>query len=710
MSSRFPVNRLQTFQLECLQPSPSVPRWSALLLLWMASVVAFAAETAEFVGVEEIWLGAASGSSRVLPHAISLQSAVRLPDRKRLRFLDRLEDDLLYVVRVRIKGKIFYRLVYGEYASRKEAEEAIKDIRQWFPGAWPVVRGEAELSQLQRMLSSGRRKTLSSTINPMPAALPPPGERSVDSDLGDKLLEQARQKLIDGDHDRTLRITDKVLEIGSRDQQEQALELAGIARERQKKFAQAIRLYREFLSRFPDSKRAPRIRSRLQGLLTMREEPRQKLAKKETREKTAWTYYGTFSQYYRHDTLDQQDAGAEQTGSLLSSDLDVTARRKGEDDFWQLRFNGGVINDFTDNETETRISRAEVRYQNDIADYEIIGGRQSRTISGLSGRFDGVVFTRFDPQSVDYSLFLGSPVDSSADGTDTERWFAGGGLKLRPIEHLTLDWYLYQQQSYGLTDRQATGVEWQFRTDKGFLFGSFEYDFFFSEVDHFSLVANYRTRSKWIINLNLDYRYSPILSVQNALQGQTASTLDELLASFSEDEIYDLARDRTARNQTIFLGASYSIDINRLVSLNASWSRTEATPASGGVEANPEANELQLSADYSFKGWLKSDDFATWGIRLSDSDTTSVISLQARSRIPGGKQLFYTPRLRLDHRDNKNDDVKQWILAPEVKLSYKPSRELSLEASFGFEYSNFNLPELSDQTAYSLYLSYFYQF
>ena len=687
-----------------------------VLLGWLLTLLPMQlqAARAEFVGVEEIWQGSASGSSRVLPHALSLLSGTRVPNRSRLRFLDRLDDGLLYVLRVRVDDKIFYRLIYGEYATRQDAEQDLQRIRAWFPGAWPVTRNERELAQLQRMLSSGRRKGARGIVNPMPAALPPsePGKADrTDDALAARLLEQARQKLIDGDHERTLRITDKIVEIGSRDQQEQAMELAGIARERQKKFAQAIRIYRDFLSRYPDSKRAPRIRSRLQGLLTMRSEPKKKQEQQVVREETPWSYYGTFSQYYRHDTLDRQEAGSQETGSLLSTDLDVTARRKGEDDYWQLRFNGGVINDFTGNETESRISRAEVRYQNEIVDYEIIGGRQSRTISGLSGRFDGVVFTRFDPQSVDYSLFLGSPVTSSADGFDGDRWFLGGGVKLRPVDRLTLDAYLYRQQASGLTDRQATGVEWQYRAGRGFLFGSFEYDFFFGEVEHFSLVANYRTRSKWALNLNLDYRYSPVLSVLNALQGQTATSLDELLQGFTEDRVYDLARDRTARNLTLFAGASYSIDINRLLSLNVSWSRTEATPASGGVEANPESSETQLSADYSFKGWLTSDDFATWGGRISDSDATTVISLQARSRMPGHKKrLFYTPRVRLDRRDNKNDDVEQWILAPEIKISYRPTRVLTLEASFGFEHSNFNLPELDNQTAYSLYLSYFYQF
>ncbi len=692
--------------------------WSVFLLVVMASMTggqSSLAARARFAGIEDIWQKPASGSSEVTEFGLSLQSSARLPQRQRLRFLDKLGGGLLYVSRVQIGGKIFYRLVFGEYAKDTDARRDLERVRKWFPGAWVVSRGKAERRELLRLLSTGRRASSPLAVAP---AVPPktkvrplgkPG--SSDRELADRLLEQGRQSLIDGRLQQLQRIADKVREIGNDEQRQKAMELAGIARERERKFAQAIRIYRDFLAEYPDSELAPRIRSRLHGLLTMRQEPRKKLARKRPLRKEPWSLYGIFSQYYRHDILEQQNSSSQNTGSLLTTDLDITARRRGDDDVWQLRFNGGFNNDFTNDETETQISRAELRYQNDIGDYELIAGRQSRTISGLYGRVDGVVFTQSNPQSFDYSLFAGFPVPSSTESSSSEHRFVGGGLKLRPGERWTLDGYLYQQQAWGMTDRQTAGIEWQYRADKGFLFGSYEYDFSFKEIDHFSLVSNYRPAKDWVLNFNLDYRYSPVLSLISALQGQNVASLDELQQSYSEDEIRQIALDRTARNQTLFMGASYSYDLNRLLSLNLSWSRTDATVASAGVDANPESTETQISADYSFKGWFTHEDFATWGLRLSDSDTITQVSLQARSRIPARiKRFYYTPRLRIDHRSNKNDEVKQWILAPEIKLSYKPSSNLSLEASLGFEYSDFNLPDLNDQTAYSLYLSYFYLF
>ncbi len=692
-------------------------RWLFLAIAALLSAQLFfsaafaAARQPQFAGIEEIWQTQDSpGNTRVAAVALSLLSSARLPDRRRLRFLDKLGPGLLYLSRVRVGDRLFYRLIFGDYADRKIAEKDLQRLREWFPGAWIVQRTRKERDELTRMLSTGRHtgKPLETQVSGMVTL--PRSASGGDPKLAGKLLEQARQKLIDKNYARVLRITDKVIEIGNDDQRQSAMELAGIARERQRNFAQAIRIYREFLTLYPNSRQVSRIRSRLQGLLTMREEPRKKLEDKKATDQSPWDYFGTFSQYYRHDTLDQQGQNAQNTGSLLSTDLDVTVRRKKGDDSLQFRFNGGLINDFTDKTNEGRLSRAEVRFQDGIADFEVIGGRQSRTINGYSGRFDGVVFTQYDPQRFDYSLFAGSPVQTSASGFDSERWFAGGGMSFRPLKGLSLDWYAYVQQISGLTDRQVTGVEWQYRPQHGFLFGSLEYDFYFDEIDHFSVVANYRTRNKWVLNLNWDYRYSPVLATLNALQGQTATTLNELKNGFTADQIHQLAQDRTARNQTLFVGASYSIDLNRLVSLNLSSSHTDATVASGGVDASPESTELQFSADYSFKGWFMNDDFATWGLRLSDSDTASVVSVQARSRLPALHSIFYTPRLRLDHRSNKSDNAKQWILAPEIKLSYRYSRKMSLEGSFGFEYSNFNLPELNDQIAYSLYLSYFYQF
>ena len=44
---------------------------------------------------------------------------------------------------------------------------------------------------------------------------------------------------------------------------------------------------------------------------------------------------------------------------------------------------------------------------------------------------------------------------------------------------------------------------------------------------------------------NVDIRKSPYLSTSNALQGQTAQSITELLNTYTEDEIKQLALDRT---------------------------------------------------------------------------------------------------------------------------------------------------------------------
>jgi len=81
------------------------------------------------------------------------------------------------------------------------------------------------------------------------------------------------------------------------------------------------------------------------------------------------------------------------------------------------------VNDFIDNESETRLSRAMINYPNIESNYQLIGGRQSRTAKGVLGRFDGIVYKGLSDDDFNYSVFTGFPVQSSYDGLDSARQY-----------------------------------------------------------------------------------------------------------------------------------------------------------------------------------------------------------------------------------------------------------------------------------------------
>jgi hypothetical protein len=525
-----------------------------------------------------------------------------------------------------------------------------------------------------------------------------------------ELLSQARQLLLDQNYGRIITLGEKIIEIGSVQQKQQAMELMGIARERQQKFAQAQAIYSEFLSLYPDSELAPRIENRLNGLQTMQLEPRERMKMPQARPvESLWDFSGSLSQYYRDDRISTKEDGNEEVNQALVSDISLFARRKTDDQAIVIRFDGGLVNDFLDNEDDTRLSRAQVRFTDEASNYQWIVGRQNRTARGVLGRFDGLVFDTIN-HSVDYSLFLGYPVASSNDGLDTDAQFFGTSVNFSPGDRVDVDIYLLQQDRLGLTDRQAIGSEVQYRNDQGFFYGMLDYDTFYSDLNYITAIFNYRVSDQWALNTTYDYRNSPLLTTRNALQGQAVKDLDALGDLFTEDEIYQLAEDRTSKNQNLVVGSNYQLDDMRQLYLSLSLSSTEATETSGGITASPAYDSMNLSVEYSERNFFVDGDFSSFGSRLSESDTSSIISLRGRTRIPGSGSLRYDPRLQLDYRHSKDSDVNQWILKPSFKLSYKPRRHFSMDASLGIEYSEYDLPELNDHVAYNLFIGYVYQF
>ncbi len=656
-------------------------------------------------------------SEQVFPYVINLASLSAVLDRSAVRYFDKLGDRLIYYVKVKVNDVIYFRLSLGNFKNRRLAQQVLGEIKPYYPDAWIGSRTSLEQESLAEEVVS-----VSKPAEPQPEILiaeeittapePVPVKRT-DSSLAKRLSRQAKEEFLNEDYARVIKITDKLLEIGDLQQRQKAMELAGLARERQRKFAQAIAIYEQFLDIFPDSELQPRITARLQGLQTMNLSPRQRLAEKKTvvvEEEPEWDFRGGLSQYYRNDLIDRGDIDNEDVNKALVTDFDLYARKKSDSDSIIIRFDAGVVNDQIDKETDSRVSRALVSYTDHDYGYAITGGRQSRTAKGVYGRFDGFVYQGLSHPDFNYSLHTGYLVDSSFDSLNSDRRFVGTSINFEPYDFLEVDVYLLHQETFGLTDRQAIGTEFQLRGDRGFLYGIIDYDTFYDNLNNITAITNYRYNDQWILNLTVDYRNSPMLTTTNAIQGQGVETIDELTQLFSDDEIYELAEDRTSKSQNLFAGASYQIDDNRQLYFSLSYTGIEATEASAGVPEIPASDDIHISTEYSVRGFFFDDDFSSIGVRLSDTSSSETVSIRTRTRFPGPGDIRYDPRIRLDYRKSQNSNVEQWILSPSIRLTYQYGKNTSFEASLGIEYSNFDLPELDDQTVYALFLGYVYQF
>ncbi len=652
-----------------------------------------------------------------LPYVINLASLTKPLGASRVKHFDKLGDRLLYYVKVRVNGVIYFRLSLGNFASMRLAQQGLILVKQYYPDAWIAKRTGLERKLLQGKLESAEAIIATQLKPAVPLSeFAVPVQKTTTSSaheikLSNKLENQAKEEFLNQNYHRVIKIANKLFEIGDQQQRQKAMELAGLVRERQRKFAQAIAIYLQFLDLYPESELAPRITARLHGLRTMDLDPRQRIAvQKQSRPEPEWNMRGGLSQYYRNDLISRGELDSEVVNQSLVSDLDLYARKRSENETIVIRFDGGIVSDQIDDESDLRISRVMIDYTNTEANYALTGGRQSRTAKGVYGRFDGLVYQDLSHSSFDYSIHGGFLVESSFDGFNSDRRFVGTSLNFSPHEILEIDVYLLHQESFGLVDRQAIGTEFQLRGDRGFLYGIIDYDTFYGDLNNVTAITNYRYDDQWTLNLTIDYRNSPLLTTTSAIQGQGVETLGELMGLFTDEEIYQFAEDRTSKSQNIFVGASYRIDAIQQLDLSLSYASVEATEASGGVSMVPASDDFHINADYSVRGYFYSDDYTSTGLRLSDTSSAQSISFRARTRFPGPGDIRYDPRIRLDYRKSQTSDVEQWILNPSMRMTYQYGRNLSFEGSFGIEYSNFDLPGLDDQTVYALFLGYVYQF
>ena len=172
----------------------------------------------------------------------------------------------------------------------------------------------------------------------------------------------------------------------------------------------------------------------------------------------------------------------------------------------------------------------------------------------------------------------------------------------------------------------------------------------------------------------------------------------ELRTLYSDDTIYQLARDRTAEIRTVTLGISSPVNKRLRLAGDLTMMNTSETVASGGVDALPSTgDEYFLNLQAIGTGVLNGDDISSLGLRFSDGDTAQSVGLYASSRLPVGQHWSFYPRLRIDRRTWKDTDQTQWSIGPVMRVEYAWDK-LRFEAEIGGDWTNRELPDSTEQT------------
>lgn len=270
--------------------------------------------------------------------------------------------------------------------------------------------------------------------------------------------------------------------------------------------------------------------------------------------------------------------------------------------------------------------------------------------------------------------------------------------------------YIVEQRNHGMTDRRAVGANTQYFRDGNSLYAIVDYDVYFNAINQATLMTTRQLPNKSTIGLTADYRKSPLLTINNAIIGQTV-TLAELKTLYSESELKQLAMDRTADYSAFSLSYSQPYGEKYQFSADLSASTFGGTPASGGVDAiSSQGTDYYFSTQMVANNFFALNDITLAGLRFSDSDTGNSTTLSLSSRLPVAPGWRLYPKLSFDWRDNSNGSSRQSTRSS-LSIDYRAWKSLLLQIEVNYDQSETSNGSLSDeQSIYYLYAGYIYDF
>lgn len=575
-------------------------------------------------------------------------------------------------------------------------------VIDWLPGAKTIIAKPSIRNQRREILKKSKANIISSP----------------EVDDISNISEDARSALTDKNYPLAISLLSKILKQGNNQQKAFALEFLGVARERNYQLAFAKQYYQRFLKEYPDSPAAPRVKQRLSALIGIQEINQKKSLKKGKRltNQNRNITRGSIATDYRQSELVNDLGERRQTLSLLGVDLDVRGDYQLDSSTLQFRFSGGHYEDLTDDgdASNDRLRYANVSWKSEDQTYSVDFGRQRSRGRGIFGRYDGLLVGYGINDAQKINLVVGAPVASSKVlSLDPERSFVGLSYDWEELfENIDVSFFALNQTIDSLTDRQAIGGEVRYFNQGTSVFSLIDYDTFYSELNAFLLSASHTTAKKTRYHWSFNQRKSPYISTRNALIGQPADSLEELQALLiTDEEILDLAADRTLESQTSTLQISQPLNKTYDISGSLTWLTISGAPASGGVaEITEPGNQLYFNLYLRGSRLYSAADSNQLGLRISQLSSSDVWSIYITSQYRWAKSWSLSAKLRYDDRENHSGGGQQNI-SPSFRLQYQDKRQYIYADLGAILYTNQveGLSEISTDIYYT-YIGYRYFF
>ena len=489
---------------------------------------------------------------------------------------------------------------------------------------------------------------------------------------------------------------------------QEALEMLGMARERNHQDAQAKVVYDQFLEQYPDAPAAARIQQRLAGLIT-RSLPVQQKLKVAANDNGSWTTVGNVSQFYQRveTTVNNESPVVGVNGLFTSADVITSHRSESLDLSMRVSTNG--LYDFTSNNDgtyQTTIAYFEAQQKDWGVDLRV--GRQSQQSNGVLGRYDGVQLQYTVNSWLKVGALGGYAVDYSQNAFSSDRPLYGvnarvstfgGALELAP--------FYIEQQANGLLDRRAVGMETRFYRDNVSAFSLVDYDTYHQALNTSYMMLNWRFDGGLSTYATFDHRRSPYITTENALIGQGVNSLGGLENTYDSQQIQQLADDRTATLTLASIGFDKDVTSRFQVGSDVSYSDYSSTQTSGNVEGTPSRQDYYYTLRFRLDEAFGAQTYTAWYLRYADSPDSRTSSIYWNNRFTFWQRWEFYPRFRVDYTQMTDTNQTQWFFEPSLRLDFRPKQNLYFELETGYDRTQRDMPVQSlDVVGYYVRIGY----
>jgi hypothetical protein len=444
------------------------------------------------------------------------------------------------------------------------------------------------------------------------------------------LMVQGRDALAARKNDDAVDALNRLLLLPPNDYTQDGQEWIGVARERAGQPDKAKVEYDLYLRLFPEGSGAARVAQRLEGLSGLDRNGKPMAVPVDKRQAPTMMTFGSVSSryYFSHTKLDATSTfnGATTTDSLSFTDqsmlitsVDASERYRTETYDSRLVFRDTNAHSFLTNQpSQNRVSAAYGEIKGRSLNYLLRVGRQSPSGGGVLGRFDGLAGSYGDAQDMRVNA-VGGALQDYSQGSKPKFVSAS-------VDRGAFSFYAINQTLEGIQDRRAVGTEFRYFDDRKNAFGLLDYDTYFKKVNAVQFMGMVKGLSALpnnaTLNFMVDHRKAPSLSIRNALNGATTSSVNDLLQATSASSLRDLALSRTATSNMGQIGITVPYREKWQVGGDFRLSNMSGLPVSGQtIDPNTNLPTTQCTGAQTVQGCVQANP----GQGLQKSVTGQVI-------------------------------------------------------------------------------------